>query len=696
VTISPLSRAVRRLRGVAAGFGLTLLTVTCTETTVTGPERAAVARLNFSSLAAPVGGAPVRVDSLEIELQRAADGSVALDTVVGFSSAATTGDSAVVRLLVHLRQSPEDFLLSVRAFGGGMTWYTATASVRLSASSAAAPTALTVQYVGPGANAVRIAIAPTDTTVVGGIPFPLHASVYDAAGKPISGVPVGYRVSDTSGASVVYLTPYTALFTGKPALRDSVWVVAETPTHLKDSTQVHIVPPAAALLKKSGDLQASVINVPLPAPLIVRVLDALNGGFKGATVQWTVTAGSATLTAPFSVSDDTGYAVMAVTPTAITTPGGLAVQAVVGGLQGSPVTFTATAIAGTIQTVTVTPKVDTIANGATLQYTAIAKDAVGNVVNTTFGWTSTAPSIATVTATTGQATALAGDSTRIIATAGGVADTAWLYVRALKTLTLSPADTVITALGDVIQLRYSALDNFGAPITSGLNIRYLTATPNLAEVDPLSGLVTVTGPGKAVILARDAVATSDSLVIGSATLQVNQVVAGVVNTPRGDTLLPVGVLGQSQIVARAFDRNGYTVPNTTFGWTSRDLRFATVSPTGVVTGVALGAAYVVDSVGDLKDSTHVSVVAAPGSALVTMVAPTSFSPASVTIGSGQSVTWQNNDDVNHTTTSATGVWDSGTMTPGQTYTVYFPTPGVYLYHCAIHGALFMSGTIIVQ
>jgi len=696
VTISPLSRAVRRLRGVAAGFGLTLLTVTCTETTVTGPERAAVARLNFSSLAAPVGGAPVPVDSLEIELQRAADGSVALDTVVGFSSAATTGDSAVVRLLVHLRQSPEDFLLSVRAFGGGMTWYTATASVRLSASSAAAPTALTVQYVGPGANAVRIAIAPTDTTVVGGIPFPLHASVYDAAGKPISGVPVGYRVSDTSGASVVYLTPYTALFTGKPALRDSVWVVAETPTHLKDSTQVHIVPPAAALLKKSGDLQASVINVPLPAPLIVRVLDALNGGFKGATVQWTVTAGSATLTAPFSVSDDTGYAVMAVTPTAITTPGGLAVQAVVGGLQGSPVTFTATAIAGTIQTVTVTPKVDTIANGATLQYTAIAKDAVGNVVNTTFGWTSTVPAIATVTATMGLATALAGDSTRIIATAGGVADTAWLYVRALKTLTLSPADTVITALGDVIQLRYSALDNFGAPITSGLNIRYLSATPNLAEVDPLSGLVTVTGPGKAVILARDAVATSDSLVIGSATLQVNQVVAGVVNTPRGDTLLPVGVLGQSQIVARAFDRNGYTVPNTKFGWTSRDLRFATVSPTGVVTGVALGAAYVVDSVGDLKDSTHVSVVAAPGSALVTMVAPTSFSPASVTIGSGQSVTWQNNDDVNHTTTSATGVWDSGTMTPGQTYTVYFPTPGVYLYHCAIHGALFMSGTIIVQ
>ena len=299
----------------------------------------------------------------------------------------------------------------------------------------------------------------------------------------------------------------------------------------------------------------------------------------------------------------------------------------------------------------------------------------------------------------GLATALAGDSTRIIATAGGVADTAWLYVRALKTLTLSPADTVITALGDVIQLRYSALDNFGAPITSGLNVRYLTATPNLAEVDPLSGPVTVTGPGKAVILARDAVATSDSLVIGSATLQVNQVVAGVVNTPRGDTLLPVGVLGQSQIVARAFDRNGYTVPNTTFGWTSRDLDLVTVHGTGIVTtGVLLGTTYVVDSIvdsrGNLQDSTNVSVV--PQGAFVTMMAPTTFSPKDVTISAGQSVTWVNGDVMNHTTTSESKLWDSGTMMPGQTYTMFFSVPGDYVYYCAIHGAAVMSGTITVR
>ncbi len=679
---------MRRVLLAGASLALTLLVITCVDGTITGPGRSGAATFNFAAVAPPPGGAPVPVESLEITLRRPAVESVALDTIVGFDTG--NGDSAVVRLRVVLLHSPEDFQLSVRAFGGGITWYTASASVRIS-TGAATPTPLVVQYVGPGVNAARVAMAPADTTAVGGVPFPLHATVYDSGGTPITGVPVGYRLSDSSRASVVYPTPYTALLTGKPALRDSLWVVAETPTHVRDSTRVHIVPPAIALVPTSGDLQTSVINLPLPAPLIVRVLDVLNGGFKGETVRWTVTAGLATLQAPFSISDAAGYAVMAVTPGALTTPGGLTVQAAVAGLQGSPVTFTETAITGTIQTLTLSPKVDTIVNGATAQFTAVARDAAGGLVNTTFGWTSTVPSIAGVNATTGLATALAGDSTKIIATAGGVADTARLFVRALKAINVSPADTVITAVGDLLVVTASGVDNFGTPM-SGLNIRYFSASPAIAVVDLVSGRVTITGAGDAVILAKDVVPTSDSLVLGSATLRVNQVVASVVNTPRGATPLVVGLLGQSQIVASAFDRNGYAVPNAIFGWTSRDPGFVTVSPKGVVTGVVVGAAYVVDSVGAIKDSTNVSVVATQ--AMVNMVAPTSFSPALMTISRGQSVTWSNSDNQSHTTTSDTGVWDSRTLTPGQTYTVNFPSPGVYLYHCAIH--LLMNGTITVQ
>lgn len=48
--------------------------------------------------------------------------------------------------------------------------------------------------------------------------------------------------------------------------------------------------------------------------------------------------------------------------------------------------------------------------------------------------------------------------------------------------------------------------------------------------------------------------------------------------------------------------------------------------------------------------------------LVTMVAPTTFSPGNVTISLGQAVTWKNTDAINHTTTS-TGLWDSGVLAP---------------------------------
>ncbi len=333
--------AGRRIVASGVSLGLALLGITCVERAVTGPQWPGAARLNFAGLAPAPGAAPVPVESLEIALQRSANQSVALDTTLAFRPDTARGDSAVVRLNVELRQSPEDFVVSVRAFGGGLTWYTAAGPVRLSAGISASPARLPVQYVGPGANAVTVVMAPADTTAVGGLAFPLHAVAYDAGGQPISGVPVGYRVSDTSRASVAYPTPYTALLTGKPTVRDSVWVVAETPTHVKDSTRVHIVPPAAALAKISGDGQTTLIDSLLPAPLIVRVLDLLNGGFKGDTVRWTVTMGSATLKAPFSISDDTGYAVMTVTPIVI---GPLSVQAAVPGLQGSPVTFTETAV----------------------------------------------------------------------------------------------------------------------------------------------------------------------------------------------------------------------------------------------------------------------------------------------------------------------------------------------------------------
>jgi len=71
-----------------------------------------------------------------------------------------------------------------------------------------------------------------------------------------------------------------------------------------------------------------------------------------------------------------------------------------------------------------------------------------------------------------------------------------------------------------------------------------------------------------------------------------------------------------------------------------------------------------------------------------------FHPGVLRIPVGATVTWTNYDPFAHTSTSDTGVWDSGTINPGASYHYTFNTAGTFSYHCMIHP--FMHGVIIVQ
>lgn len=72
----------------------------------------------------------------------------------------------------------------------------------------------------------------------------------------------------------------------------------------------------------------------------------------------------------------------------------------------------------------------------------------------------------------------------------------------------------------------------------------------------------------------------------------------------------------------------------------------------------------------------------------------SFQPATLTVPAGTTVTWTNQDSVDHTSTSDTGVWDSGRLAPGQSFSFMFTQAGMFPYHCMIHP--FMKGMIVVQ
>ena len=76
-----------------------------------------------------------------------------------------------------------------------------------------------------------------------------------------------------------------------------------------------------------------------------------------------------------------------------------------------------------------------------------------------------------------------------------------------------------------------------------------------------------------------------------------------------------------------------------------------------------------------------------------------FTPSCIKISSGQTVTWTNTGIMIHTATSDSGspvTFDSGNLSPGQTFSFTFAAPGTIGYHCTYHVSLGMKGTIIVQ
>ncbi len=69
-----------------------------------------------------------------------------------------------------------------------------------------------------------------------------------------------------------------------------------------------------------------------------------------------------------------------------------------------------------------------------------------------------------------------------------------------------------------------------------------------------------------------------------------------------------------------------------------------------------------------------------------------FAPSSITISTGDSVTWTNNGKLPHTATGDS--FDSGTLSPGKSFTQTFSSAGTFNYICSVHP--FMKGTVTVQ
>jgi plastocyanin len=70
-----------------------------------------------------------------------------------------------------------------------------------------------------------------------------------------------------------------------------------------------------------------------------------------------------------------------------------------------------------------------------------------------------------------------------------------------------------------------------------------------------------------------------------------------------------------------------------------------------------------------------------------------FSPASITIHVGDTITWTNNGPTDHTATATNGSFDTGDLKKGQSASHTFTQAGTFSYVCSIHP--FMHGTVVV-
>ncbi len=71
-----------------------------------------------------------------------------------------------------------------------------------------------------------------------------------------------------------------------------------------------------------------------------------------------------------------------------------------------------------------------------------------------------------------------------------------------------------------------------------------------------------------------------------------------------------------------------------------------------------------------------------------------FTPHTIIVPIGTTVTWINQDSTNHQVTSNTKAFESKNLNTGDNYSFKFTKSGTYPYHCLIHPN--MKGTIIVQ
>ncbi|MBK7833000.1 MAG: Ig-like domain-containing protein [Gemmatimonadetes bacterium] len=258
--------------------------------------------------------------------------------------------------------------------------------------------------------------------------------------------------------------------------------------------------------------------------------------------------------------------------------------------EGKSASATLTVTPPPVSTVTLEPATAYLYVGESGGYTVTLKDAAGNALtNRTVTWTSSAPTVATVSAT-GIASGVAPGTTTITATSEGQSATAALTVlvppAAVASITLAPSPASLS-LGDAGYFTVTLRDASGNVLT-GRPITWTSSVPSVATV-AADGLVSGIALGSTLITATsEGKSTSASVTIVPRPGAVAPV-ASVTLQPSAVSLY-VGAAGYFGVVLK--DASGNVLTNRVITWTSSAPTIASVGSDGLVTALAPGSALI--------------------------------------------------------------------------------------------------------
>lgn len=398
-------------------------------------------------------------------------------------------------------------------------------------------------------------VAPSAATLVVGGTTVLQAVPSGADGQPLTGRTVVWA----SSASQVAAVDATGTVIGVSAGSTTITATCEGKT--ASATITVTVIPVAAIAVVPG---SATLSVGQSTSLSAVATDAHGNVLGGRPMTWT--------SADSAIASVSNLGLV----TAVA-PGSTTISATAEGKTGlAQVVVTALPVAS----IAVTPTSASLLPGGTTALSAVTTDAAGNVLTGRMvTWASSAPSIATVSAS-GVVTAITAGSATITATSEGKSAAASVTVTlaSVATVTVDPASASLV-VGSATTIAATAKDANGNILT-GRAITWTSNTPGVATVDA-NGVVTAIAAGSATITAT----SEGKSAIASITVSLVPV-ASIATNPTSANLF---VGASTTIAAITKDANGNVLVGRVVGWTSSTPSIATVNPTtGLVTAVAPG------------------------------------------------------------------------------------------------------------